>query len=920
MANFEDPLIQPLAQPFVKLLESVTVNRVNEHLAAFQAIADENEGTRASGTAGYDASVEYVKQTLEEAGYNVELQEFAFEFFPLATLAQTGPTPSEYTTGAFTGSGPGIVEGNVIPVDLALGTPEWPADPATSTSGCEASDFEGLDFSGPNDIALIQRGSCFFSVKAANAEAAGAEAVIIFNQGNTDDRKGLIVGDATTFPDGTPSNLGIPVVGASFADGVALAQSGSQAQIVVEREERITHNVLAELPGMNGDEVVMVGAHLDSVQEGPGIQDNGSASAAILEIAVQMSQMRTKNTVRFAWWGAEELGLLGSQEYVDSLSPSELNEIALYLNFDMIASPNYIYSIYDGDDSDGVGAGPGPEGSAEIEQVFEGFYTDRGIPFKGTDFDGRSDYAAFINEDIPAGGIFTGAEGIKTEEEADIWGGTAGEQYDPCYHLACDTIDNVSLEALDVNSDAIAFATLEFAEAIDVPATLALNPVDTIDENDFALLTGTYWDPDLGDAHLFTVDWDDPNNPSDSQFSLGPINTLTVGATFSSTTGDDALLTITSVDPGTGAVGFSVEHQYLDDGPAPGNGTSSDTSTIKATVADDDFSSLINNAGFETGDSMSWSTTGSTAVVDSTFGSGPSEGTWQASLDNGDGAVTNLVIESFLGLSPGSLDIGGNATKGSAIKQTVTVAAGTELSFDFNFLTDEATPPFSSNDFAFVSISAPTDQALVTADTNSDFVLSLTAFAEETGYGTFQYTFAQGGTFDIGFGVMDMDKDNTDVDSGLLVDNLTLAAAASEDVLVKNVDPTIETFALDAIESDDDGLFGDDEGVLITGVLTGTDPGTLDILNGDVVFSDGSSAALNINSFVDGVFTASFEIFIDEDYLEDNFPEGDCDDIPGLDDDCFLVSGTASIMDDDTGIDTFDFAYFVGEEGGAVLG
>ncbi|MDJ0703616.1 MAG: M28 family peptidase [Leptolyngbyaceae cyanobacterium MO_188.B28] len=450
-----------------KLLECVTVSNVYKHLSAFQAIADENEGVRASGTPGYDATVDYIKDTLEEEGYDVELQAFTFEFFPLPTLARVEPAPAKnYQTGVFIGSGSGrIKRGTVIPVDLALGNSSWPADPSTSSSGCEVSDFDGLDFSGPNDIALIQRGSCFFSVKATNAEAAGAEAVIIFNQGNSPTRQDLIAGNASTLPDGSPSNLGIPVVGASFADGVDLSQSGSKILIVVDPpEDRITYNVIAELPSRSKGDVVMVGAHLDSVQEGPGIQDNGSGSAAILEVALQMSRARFDNTVRFAWWGAEELGLLGSQEYVDRLSESELQRIALYLNFDMIASPNYVYSIYDGDDSDGVGAGPGPEGSAEIEQLFESFYIDRDLPFKGTDFSGRSDYAAFIEFDIPAGGLFTGAEEIKTEEDVSLWGGTAGEQYDPCYHLACDTLENVSLEALDVNSDAVAFATLVTAK------------------------------------------------------------------------------------------------------------------------------------------------------------------------------------------------------------------------------------------------------------------------------------------------------------------------------------------------------------------------------------------------------------------------------------------------------------------------
>jgi Zn-dependent M28 family amino/carboxypeptidase len=311
---------------------------------------------------------------------------------------------------------------------------------------------------------LTQRGACFFSVKAANAEAAGAEATIIFNQGNSPTRMGLIVGNATSFPDGSPSNLTAPLVGASFPQGVALSQAGSEAFINVDPpEEVIQYNVLAELPGRDDGNVVMAGAHLDSVQAGPGVQDNGSGSAAILETAVQMAKVKPRNTVRFAWWGAEESGLVGSTAYVNGLTQEEQDDIVLYLNFDMIGSPNHVFFIYDGDDSDGVGAGPGPEGSAQIEELFESYYEGLGEPFKGTDFSGRSDYGPFIAVGIPAGGLFTGAEGVKTEEEAALWGGTAGDQYDPCYHLACDTFDNINLHAFDVNSDAVAYSVLQYA-------------------------------------------------------------------------------------------------------------------------------------------------------------------------------------------------------------------------------------------------------------------------------------------------------------------------------------------------------------------------------------------------------------------------------------------------------------------------
>ena len=224
-----------------------------------------------------------------------------------------------------------------------------------------------------------------------------------------------------------------------------------------------TYNVLAETTKGDPSNTIMVGAHLDSVNAGPGINDNGSGSAALLETAEQMAKVKPRNQVRFAWWGAEESGLVGSTFYVNKLTQEEQDDIALYLNFDMIGSPNHVFFIYDGDDSDGVGAGPGPEGSAQIEDVFESYYTEAGLPFKGTDFSGRSDYGPFIAVGIPSGGLFTGAEGIKTADEAALWGGTAGAQYDPCYHLACDTYDNVNLQALDVNSDAVAFATLQFA-------------------------------------------------------------------------------------------------------------------------------------------------------------------------------------------------------------------------------------------------------------------------------------------------------------------------------------------------------------------------------------------------------------------------------------------------------------------------
>ena len=226
----------------------------------------------------------------------------------------------------------------------------------------------------------MQRGTCNFGDKALFAERAGAEAVIIFNQGNSPDREGLIVANASTLTDGTPVTHGIPVVGASFADGVALSQPGSTAYVNVPPiETRTDYNVIAELPGTNEDNVVMAGAHLDSVIQGPGINDNGSGSAALLELALSLSKLEPENTLRFAWWAAEEQGLVGSTDYVAGLSEDELDRMAAYLNFDMISSPNFIYGVYDADEPSFEAPAPAPDGSEALEDLFETYFTWQGI-------------------------------------------------------------------------------------------------------------------------------------------------------------------------------------------------------------------------------------------------------------------------------------------------------------------------------------------------------------------------------------------------------------------------------------------------------------------------------------------------------------------------------------------------------------
>jgi Zn-dependent M28 family amino/carboxypeptidase len=467
-----------------KLTKSVTVGGVLRHSVALQAIGSLSGGNRASGQPGHTRSADYVATVMRLAGYQVTRQPFPFNFFQEfgSSFAQTAPGSVTYADGVdydlMDYSGSGDVTAEVVGVDLNL-VPD-----RASTSGCEAEDFAGGLVVGK--VALLQRGTCPFGVKVANAEAAGAVGAIVMNQGNGDpvvnaDRYTLLLGTL-----GDP--VGIPAVGVSYPTGELLANTaGLTVHLTADTtsEVRQTENVIAESRKGDPHNVVMAGAHLDSVPEGVGINDNGSGSAALLELAIQMAKTKTPNKTRFAWWGAEEANLIGSTFYVNSLTEAQAADITLYLNFDMVASPNYMLGVYDGDDSAAAGSGPGPEGSAQIEQVFQDFFADRDLPTRASDFDGRSDYGPFIASGIPAGGLFTGAEVPKTAQDVVDYGGVEGAQYDPCYHSKCDSLfpvrdgadaalyqqldreydllGNLNLEALDVNSDAMATAMLTFA-------------------------------------------------------------------------------------------------------------------------------------------------------------------------------------------------------------------------------------------------------------------------------------------------------------------------------------------------------------------------------------------------------------------------------------------------------------------------
>jgi len=465
----ESPVDQPTAKELsVALQETLKTNGIFRHLNALQEIASDNGDTRTSGSKGFNKSAKYVAGQLEDYGWDVETQKFDFDAFfedAPSVFEQTAPTATTYvedtdfSTMEFSGSGD--VTQELVAVDLTIP----PAAEPSSTSGCEPADFTAAPVTGK--IALMQRGSCDFAVKVQNAADAGAVGSVIFNEGQegrTDVVFGTLGGEAK-----------IPAVDTSFAIGSDLANgvlngpTGTTVHIktTTHVENLKTSNVVAETPGGSKKNVVMAGAHLDSVADGPGINDNGTGSATLLELARQISKLgvEPQNKIRFAWWGAEEQGLVGSTEYVSSLKKGKLAKIALYLNFDMIGSPNFARLIYDGDGS--AFGTPGPKGSDKIERTFAKYFKRADLATEETEFDGRSDYLAFTDAGIPAGGLFTGAEAVKTEEQKALYGGKAGVAFDACYHLACDDIENVSRKALKQMAPAVADAVARYSVSTD---------------------------------------------------------------------------------------------------------------------------------------------------------------------------------------------------------------------------------------------------------------------------------------------------------------------------------------------------------------------------------------------------------------------------------------------------------------------
>jgi hypothetical protein len=424
-----------------KLLPCIQTDDLWNHMQAFQAIADANPGldghpSRNSGEPGYWESVQYVKQKMEAAGYDVTIQPYKFtysSFVGTPAWSEVSPTARNFTlvTDWNPGTSNGTADADIQP---AGGIVLPPTETSSSTSGCTAADFSGFT---SGRIALIQRGGCNFGVKVLNAQAAGATGVVIFNEGNPG--RTAVLSGSLLDADNNPFVPAIPVAFTSFDIGKQLYdefQAGPPPHTtldihVVVDENRDDWNVIAESKGGDKNHVVVVDAHLDAIF-GAGMLDNASGSVTILDIAEKMKNVNPRNKLRFIWFGGEELGLLGSSFYVNNLTKSERSHIGYDLDADVTATPNYLIGVLDP-------AGPDLFGrtvtSTFPNRVYKASTVARDQAVDYLDSIGKNhEFLSPVGTDafnfnavgIPASGVLTGQDCCKTQEEVDLFGGTVG--------------------------------------------------------------------------------------------------------------------------------------------------------------------------------------------------------------------------------------------------------------------------------------------------------------------------------------------------------------------------------------------------------------------------------------------------------------------------------------------------------------
>jgi Zn-dependent M28 family amino/carboxypeptidase len=436
------------------LAPKVTADRMLGHLRALQDIANANGGNRAAGTPGYDASVDYVAKALRGRGFDVTTPQFERLF----TASPGKPTLT------IAGRSYQVDQASLLvrtPPGGLTGPPIRPNRPA----GCTAGDYPSVVPKGA--IAVVDDSRCSVVDKQNSAVAKGAVALIVVSAPTG------AGAPPTLFGPGYYNQLTVPVAVVGAYGGAALASATAPVRLVLDAENiKITsRNVMAQTKTGSPHEVVMVGAHLDGPRGGPGINDNGSGVAAVLETALQLGPLPpVNNAVRFVFWGADQDGPNGAMDYVFGLDDERLNDIALYLDFVMLGSANAGFFTDDGDQSGPPGAGVSaadvPEGSAGIERTLGGYLNLAGKRPADMPLSTRTDYHPFMVAGVPIGGMTAGASQTKTTVQARLWGGQPGVWFDPNYQSARDTAGNINREALAVMGSGVAYAVGGYAESI----------------------------------------------------------------------------------------------------------------------------------------------------------------------------------------------------------------------------------------------------------------------------------------------------------------------------------------------------------------------------------------------------------------------------------------------------------------------
>jgi hypothetical protein len=425
-----------------KLVPCITTDDLWNHMKAFQAIADANPGpdghpSRNSGEPGYKASVDYVARLMKQAGYDVTIQPYTFEYSSYVgtpTWSEVSPTSRSFTLVSDWNPGKSNGDATGAQVKPAGGIVLPPTPTTSSTSGCTAADFDS-SFAGK--LALVQRGGCNYGVKVQNAEAAGAAGVVIFNEGQPD-RTDVIAGSLLD-ANGDPFVPNIPVSFTSFATGESLYneyQAGTPPVMnlsvhVTVDPNRTDWNVIAESKGGDPNHVVVVDAHLDAIY-GAGMLDNASGSATILDVAQEMRKVKPLNKLRFIWFGGEELGELGSAYYVDNLSASELAKVRYDLDADVTATPNYSIGVLDPAAVDLFGRTVSEQFPPQVYEPSK-LARDMAVNYFGSIGKNHiffspvgTDAEQFQLAGVPASGLLTGQDCCKTQEEVDLFGGYLG--------------------------------------------------------------------------------------------------------------------------------------------------------------------------------------------------------------------------------------------------------------------------------------------------------------------------------------------------------------------------------------------------------------------------------------------------------------------------------------------------------------